>query len=79
MKSFFHYNANWGSDTETLKLRKQILGMSAKSVKPLEPIADRPAKAKLPQGVDAEYTNTVAVEALEMAKKQEGCFLYVEV
>ena len=68
MKSFFHHNANWGSDTESMKLRKQILGMSAKSVKPLEPISDRSVKAKIPQGVDVEYTNTVAAEALKMVK-----------
>ena len=71
MKSFFHHNANWGSDTESMKLRKQILGMSARNVKPLECISDRSAKAKIPQGVDAEYTNTVATEALRLVKESE--------
>lgn len=68
IKSFFHYNAHWGSNTETMKLRKEVLGMAAKRVKPLEPISDRSVKAKIPQGVDVEYTNTVAAEALKMVK-----------
>jgi len=71
MESFFHHNANWGSDTKSMKLRKQILGMSAKIVKPLEPISDRSVKAKIPQGVDVEYTNTVAAEALRLVKESK--------
>ena len=51
-----------------MKLRKEVLGMAAKRVKPLEPISDRSVKAKIPQGVDVEYTNTVAAEALKMVK-----------
>ena len=67
IRSFFHYTANWGSDTESLKLRKQILGSCSKMVKPLE--RTRNDKAKIPQGVDSEYENTVAVEALKRVRQ----------
>ena len=66
IKSFFHYNAHWGSDTESLKLRKLILGSCSKMVKPHK--RTRNDRAKIPQGVDSEYRNTVAVEALKLVK-----------
>ena len=68
MKSFFHYYAMWGSDTKTMGMRREILSATSKDVKALEPIVTRSKKAKIPQGVDAEYINTVAVEALKIAR-----------